>query len=366
MEDIQPLKSWSMVRDTPIAIAGPCSAETEEQLFQTCKLIKENIDITMLRAGIWKPRTRPGSFEGIGEIGLEWFRNVKKELNMPITVEVATPQHVELALKYGVDVLWIGARSTVNPFTVQDIADVLKGVTDVPVMIKNPINPDLSLWLGGIERIYNAGVRHIAAIHRGFSSHEKTKYRNTPMWQLAIDMKNKLPHIPMICDPSHIGGTRDLILPIAQKAMDLDYDGLMIETHIDPTNAWSDASQQVTPVRLAEILREVKIRKEKTDDTEFNSILDELRGKIDRLDKEIIESLMNRNKLVKQIGEYKRDNNVTAFQPKRWKAIQQTRNAYGKELGLDESFITQLFGIIHSEAIRVQDDVMNIEPEQAK
>lgn len=360
MEDILPLKSWSMVRETPIAIAGPCSAETEEQLYNTCKAIQEQIQITMLRAGIWKPRTRPGSFEGVGEIGLQWFANVKKELGMPITVEVATPQHVELALKYGVDVLWIGARSTVNPFTVQDIADALKGV-DVPVMIKNPINPDISLWLGAIERIYNSGIRKIAAIHRGFSSHEKSKYRNEPMWNIAIGLKSSLPHISMICDPSHIGGTRDLIFPISQKAIDLNYDGLMIETHIDPDRALSDAKQQVTPARLREILDQVTIRQATSDDVEFNSHLNDLRAKIDRVDREILELIGQRTKYVEQIGEYKKENNVTVFQADRWIHIFQERPKLAAELGIDRTFIEQLFKLVHDESIRIQTKIMNTE-----
>ncbi|MEN7550583.1 chorismate mutase [Rapidithrix thailandica] len=363
MEDIQPIKNWEVVRgrSTPIAIAGPCSAETEEQLYQTCKGIKENVDITMLRAGIWKPRTRPNTFEGVGEIGLKWLKNVKEELQMPATVEVANAKHVELALKYEMDVLWIGARSTVNPFTVQEIADALKGV-NVPVIVKNPINPDLALWLGAIERIYNSGIRDIAALHRGFSSHEETKYRNSPMWQLPITLKSKFPNISLLCDPSHIAGTRDLIYPVSQKAIDLDYDGLMIETHCDPDNALSDAKQQITPDRLAEVLAEVKIRKNKTDDVEFNSHLDDLRLKIDRVDKELLENLATRMNLVTEIGEYKRDNNVTVFQAERWIEVFQTRPALAKELGLTKRFAEQLYKLIHDESIRIQTKIMNSEP----
>ncbi len=360
MQDIVGLKEWSMVRDTPIAIAGPCSAESEEQLMATCKAIKEEIDITMLRAGIWKPRTRPGTFEGVGEIGLSWFKTVKDELGMPITTEVANAQHVELALKYDVDVLWIGARSTVNPFTVQEIADALKGV-DIPVIIKNPINPDLPLWIGAIERIYNSGIRHIAALHRGFSASGESKYRNDPMWQIALNLKSELPNLPLLCDPSHIGGTRDLIYEISQKAIDLDYDGLMIETHIDPSKALSDAKQQVTPKRLAEILNEVKIRKSKSDDVEFNNHLDELRLKIDRVDREILEALASRMKYVEQIGEYKKENNVTVFQAQRWIQVFQTRPQLAKELGLGKNFIEQLFKLVHDESIRIQTVIMNSE-----
>jgi chorismate mutase len=359
MEDIKPLKSWEMVRDTPIAIAGPCSAETEEQLYATCKAIKE-LDITMLRAGIWKPRTRPNSFEGVGETGLKWFRDIKKELNMPITTEVATPQHVELALKYEVDVLWIGARTTVNPFGVQDIADALRGV-DIPVIIKNPVNPDLALWLGAVERIYGAGIRRIAALHRGFSSFEKTRYRNLPMWQIPIALKSEVPSLPMLCDPSHIGGTRDLIQPISQKAIDLNYDGLMIETHISPDEAWSDAKQQVTPARLGEILNAIRIRKPASDDPVFNNKLDELRTKIDHVDREILESLASRMALVEKIGEYKKENNVTAFQAERWIKVFQTRPEWGEQLNLNKPFVEMLLKLIHDESIRIQTKVLNTE-----
>lgn len=360
MEDIKPLKSWKMVKDTPIAIAGPCSAETEEQLYATCKAIKEQIDITMLRAGIWKPRTRPNSFEGVGEVGLQWFSNIKKELDMPITTEVATPQHVELALKYGVDVLWIGARTTVNPFAVQDIADALKGV-DIPVIVKNPINPDLALWLGAIERIYNSGVRHIAALHRGFSSFEKTKYRNLPMWQIPIGLKSKAPSIPMLCDPSHIAGTRELIQPVSQKALDLNFDGLMIETHVTPDEAWSDAKQQITPKRLKEVLDAIRIRQPESDDPMFNNKLDELRAQIDNVDREVLEALAARVALVEKIGEYKKENDVTAFQADRWIKVFQTRPEWGEALNLNKPFVEQLIKLMHDESIRIQTKVLNSE-----
>lgn len=359
MEDIKPLKSWEMVRDTPIAIAGPCSAETEEQLYETCKAIKE-LDITMLRAGIWKPRTRPNSFEGVGEVGLKWFRDIKKELDMPITTEVATPQHVELALKYEVDVLWVGARTTVNPFAVQELADCLKGV-DIPVIVKNPINPDLALWMGAIERIYNAGIRQIAALHRGFSSFEKTKYRNVPMWQIPLSLKSKMPSLPILCDPSHIGGTRESIQPISQKAIDLNYDGLMIETHCNPDEAWSDAKQQVTPKRLGEILDAIRIRKPVSDDPVFNTKLDDLRQQIDNVDREVLECLAARMSLVSQIGDYKKDNNVTAFQAERWIKVFQTRPEWGEQLNLNKPFVEQLLKLMHDESIRIQTKILNTE-----
>jgi chorismate mutase len=360
---INPLQSWlsaqaipaeteTATAKKPFIIAGPCSAETEEQLLATCRALLP-YGVNALRAGIWKPRTRPNSFEGVGEIGLQWFSNVRKELNMPIATEVANAQHVEVALKYDVDILWIGARSTVNPFTVQEIADALKGV-DKPVIIKNPINPELALWLGAIERIHNAGVSNIAALHRGFSTLEKTKYRNEPMWQLALDLKSSLPDLPLFFDPSHVGGKRDLISPLSQKALDLDYDGLMIESHIDPDNAWSDASQQVTPQRLGEILNDLQIREASSDNIEFISHLEELRSKIDRLDKELVETLAARTKLVEQIGDYKRENNVTIFQVDRWLKVFQTRPEWAAKAGVDRNFVGHLFKLIHDESIRIQ------------
>ena len=348
-----------MIKSVPFAVAGPCSAETREQLYETCKGIKEQ-DITMLRAGIWKPRTRPGSFEGVGEEGLKWFKEIKEELEMPITVEVANTQHVELALKYNVDVLWLGARSTVNPFTVQEIADALKGV-DVPVMIKNPINPDLALWIGAIERIYNSGIRSIAAIHRGFSSLGKSKFRNEPVWSLAIELKSKLPNIPLICDPSHIGGNRDLIYPISQKAIDLSYSGLMIETHMNPDEAWSDAAQQVTPATLGEILYSIQIRKEKTQDSLVNETLEELRKKVDELDYSLLEVIASRQDLVERIGEYKKDNNMTVFQPERWLEIFNSRPAWGSNMSLDKKFVEEFCKVLHNESIRLQTEITKVE-----
>ncbi|MDW7694622.1 bifunctional 3-deoxy-7-phosphoheptulonate synthase/chorismate mutase type II [Flammeovirgaceae bacterium SG7u.111] len=357
--DIQPISSWKVIKNLPFAIAGPCSAETEEQLYTTCKGIKE-LDITMLRAGIWKPRTRPGQFEGVGEVGLQWFQKIKKELEMPACVEVATAKHVELALKYDMDVLWIGARSTVNPFTVQEIADALRGV-DIPVMVKNPINPDLALWKGSIERIYQAGITQIAGIHRGFSSFEKTKYRNVPMWQLAIAMKSDLPTLPMICDPSHIAGNRELLLPVSQKAIDLNYDGLMIETHCNPSVAMSDAKQQVTPAGLKDILDAIKIRQVSSDNMEFNSILQTMRNQIDEVDREILENLATRQSMVDKLGEYKKDNNVTVFQANRWLEVFKTRVDWGKQLNLDDEFIGKFFKVVHDEAIKRQSSIMNKE-----
>jgi chorismate mutase len=358
--EILPLESWVKPiyvkgKRKPVVIAGPCSAETEEQLLATCKAIIESNreDVDILRAGIWKPRTRPNTFEGVGEVGLQWFQQVGKELNIPIATEVATPQHVELALKYGVNVLWIGARSTVNPFTVQDIADVLKGV-DIPVIVKNPINPDLTLWLGAIERIAGAGIKKIAAMHRGFSTYEKNKYRNAPMWQIAIELKSKMPNLPIFFDPSHVGGKREFIEPLSQKALDLNYDGLMIETHINPEKAWSDAEQQVTPIRLGEIFNAIRIRSTSSDNQDFVSHLDDLRKRIDRIDHEIVEALSSRMQLVEQIGDYKKANGVAIFQFERWLQVFQTRPEWAAKMGMDKDFVAQLFKIIHDESIRVQ------------
>ena len=356
---IEPLASWSGVKDRPIIIAGPCSAESEEQIMSIGKdLASHHVDI--MRAGIWKPRTRPNSFEGIGEEGLKWLKQAKEAYGLKIGTEVANPEHVELALKYGVDVLWIGARTTVNPFSVQEIADSLKGI-DVPVLIKNPINPDVQLWIGGIERIAGAGITKLAAIHRGVSTYDKLRYRNKPMWQMAIELKRQMPNIPIINDPSHIGGKREYIQEVSQKAMDLGLDGLMIETHPNPEEAWSDAAQQVTPQRLGEILADLKIRKVATDDIQFNQSLDDLREQIDVADREILEALANRMKIVEKIGEYKRDNNVTTLQMNRWDALLNDRVAKGSAMNLNDEFVKDIYKSLHKESIRRQSEIMNSE-----
>src|ERR1700742_880691 len=305
--DIQPLSSWIKTGKEPLLIAGPCSAETEEQLVATAHLLAKTGRVTALRAGIWKPRTRPGEFEGIGSIGLKWLSRAKDETGLPTAVEVATAKHVEEALKAGVDILWVGARSTVNPFTVQEIADALKGV-DVPVMVKNPVNPDLSLWIGALERINNAGITKLAAIHRGFSSYEKTAFRNEPMWDIAIHLKTLAPHLPIINDQSHITGNRELIGYISQKALDLDMQGLMIESHIDPSVAWTDAKQQVTPSALVDIIDRLTLRKPEIKGAEVKDKLAELRANIDKIDDLVIQKLAERMQIVEQIGNYKRDN----------------------------------------------------------
>lgn len=356
--NIQPLNTWIKTGKEPLLIAGPCSAETEDQLVATAHLLANTGRVTALRAGIWKPRTRPGEFEGIGSIGLEWLKRAKAETGLPTAVEVATAKHVEEALKAGVDILWVGARSTVNPFTVQEIADALKGV-DVPVMVKNPVNPDLSLWIGALERINNAGITKLAAIHRGFSSYEKTAFRNEPMWDIAIHLKTLAPHLPLICDPSHISGNRELIGYVSQKALDLDMQGLMIESHIDPSVAWTDAKQQVTPSALIDIIDRLTLRKPETRDAEVNDKLTELRNNIDKIDDLIIQKMAERMKIAEQIGTYKRDNNITILQVNRWDEILNKRVNYGKALNLHPDFTEKLLELIHGESIRKQTEVMN-------
>jgi chorismate mutase len=342
----------------PLIISGPCSAETEEQVLETAQRLAKTGKVDVLRAGIWKPRTRPGSFEGIGVQGLPWLQKAKALTGLPVAVEVATAKQVEEALAHDVDILWIGARTTVNPFSVQEVADALKGV-DTTVLIKNPINPDLELWVGAVERVRNSGITKIGLIHRGFSSYGNTEYRNAPMWHLPIEMKRRMPELPIVCDPSHIGGRRDILQEIGQEAIDLDYDGLMLESHIDPDKAWSDAKQQVTPERLAEILDGIKWRHERTDVKEFNSALDKLRGQINQIDDEILLLLGNRMKIAEKIGLYKKENNVTILQTNRWNEILERGIAKGDKLGLTKDFILKYFDAVHLESINRQNRVMN-------
>lgn len=342
----------------PLIISGPCSAETEEQVLETAQQLAATGKIDMLRAGIWKPRTRPGSFEGVGVKGLPWLLNAKKTTRLPTTVEVATGKQVDDALNFDVDVLWIGARTTVNPFSVQEVADALKGV-DVPVLIKNPINPDLDLWTGAVERVEKSGIKQIGLIHRGFSSYGNTEYRNAPMWHLAIEMKRRNPGMLMICDPSHISGRRTILLDVSQKSVDLDYDGLMIESHIDPDNAWSDAMQQVTPETLNELLNSIKWRVESTSEKEFITALERLREQINQLDDELLQLLGQRMKVADKIGEYKKNNSVTILQTNRWNDILERAMAKGELLGLSRDFITKYFDAVHMESISHQNKVMN-------
>lgn len=355
---VEPLASWIQTDGKPLIIAGPCSAETEEQLVETTRQLAQLGSVHVIRAGVWKPRTRPGSFEGMGEAALPWIQRAKAETGLPFAVEVATPEHIELALKYGVDILWIGARTTVNPFNVQEIADALRGV-DVPVLIKNPVNPDLALWIGAFERIAGAGITKLGAIHRGFSTGESSKYRNIPMWQLAIELKSTFPNLPMIGDPSHMAGKRAYLNELAQMAMDLNYDGLIVESHIDPDKAWSDAAQQLTPTAFGEMLEHLHIRKVQSENIEFKSALEQLRIKIDNTDRQLVEILAARMALVEKLAEYKRDNNVTLFQSDRWKEILKTRTEQAKKFNLYPELVEEIYKIIHMESIRKQTEVMN-------
>jgi chorismate mutase len=342
----------------PLIISGPCSAETEEQVLETAMRLHKTGKVDMIRAGIWKPRTRPGSFEGVGTKGLPWLQKAKQLTGLPVTVEVATGKQVEDALHFDVDVLWIGARTTVNPFSVQEVADALRGV-DVPVLIKNPINPDLELWTGAVERVAKAGIKQIGLIHRGFSSYGNTEYRNAPMWHLAIEMKRRNPNMMIINDPSHICGRRDILLDVAQKAIDLDYDGLIIESHIDPDNAWSDAKQQITPEALGEMLSAIRWRKEDVASEEFHAQMEKLRQQINHLDDELMQILGQRMKVADEIGKYKKANNVAILQTNRWNSILERAYAKGEKLGLSKEFITKYFDAVHMESINHQNKVMN-------
>ncbi len=343
--------------DHPLVIAGPCSAETEEQVLKIAHQLKDS-DATVLRAGIWKPRTRPGNFEGVGALGLKWLQKAKQETGMLITTEVANANHVELALKHDVDILWIGARTTVSPFIVQDIADALRG-TDKPVLIKNPVNPDLSLWLGAVERFYTNDIKNIGVIHRGFSTYEKTRYRNNPEWQLAIDLQNRFPDLPMILDPSHIAGRRDIIFELCQTALDLNYDGIMVETHFDPDNAWSDADQQITPETLIQYTKDLTIRKEVGEDADFKNRINTLRTQIDVVDHQLIEMMGKRMTIADDIGKLKKAHNVAILQTKRWNEILGKMILQGEEKNLSEEFILRVFKAIHQESINHQEQVIN-------
>lgn len=342
----------------PLIISGPCSAETEEQVLETATRLAATGKVDMLRAGIWKPRTKPGMFEGIGTKALPWMANAKKVTGMPITVEVATAKHVENALQFDVDMLWIGARTTVNPFSVQEICDALRGV-DVPVLIKNPINPDLELWCGGIERLQKVGLKDVGMIHRGFSNYGNTEYRNAPMWHLPIEMKRRFPEMLIVCDPSHICGNRTALQSVAQKSIDLDFGGLMIESHIDPDNAWSDAKQQITPERLSEMLGELIWRFENSDEKEFITALATLREQINQIDDELLTLIGQRMKIADKIGEYKRENNITILQTHRWNEILAKAFVKGDLLGLSKDFITKYFDAVHLESISHQNKIMN-------
>jgi chorismate mutase len=352
-----PLKSFTAAVDHPFFVAGPCGVETEEQVHAIARSLK-SLPVSLMRGGIWKPRTRPGSFQGIGVEGLRWLKDAGRQNSIPVTVEVANAEHVEEALDAGIDVLWIGARTTVNPFLVQQIADVLKGV-DIPVMVKNPVNPELELWIGAFERLNASGINKLIAVHRGFSSSEKSRYRNAPNWQIPIELKRRYPDLPLLCDPSHISGYTEYILPVAQYAMDLNFDGLMIEVHNDPKNALSDKEQQLTPDELSELLNNLIIRQPSVDDVLFLSLLEDLRHRIDILDEKILTLLAERMSVARNIGQYKKDNNMTVLQVKRWNEILRSRLQSGEIKELHVDFIKQLYSLIHDESIRQQTEVMN-------
>ncbi len=357
---VMPISHWLPKIDNPLLISGPCSLESEEQALSTARELAKDKRVFVYRGGIWKPRTRPGMFEGVGSIGLEWLKLVKQETGLLTGTEVANAQHVEECLKAGVDVMWIGARSTASPFVVQEIADVLKG-TDQVIMVKNPVNPDVQLWVGALERLNQAGLKNLVAIHRGFTPFSETKYRNYPNWKTVIELKRILPNLPIICDPSHISGKREYLFEISQKAFDIGMDGLMIESHIDPSCALSDKEQQVTPAELAKILDKLVIRYANSDDPQFENKLELLRGRIDGIDHEIMEILAQRMSIVRQIGQYKKENQVTALQINRWAQIMDDRARLAEKLSLDDTFVKSLFQLIHEDSVRQQTDIMDSE-----
>lgn len=350
-------RNWFRKGKYPTVIGGPCSAETEEQVFETCRAIAKSGKVDILRAGIWKPRTRPGTFEGIGIKGLPWMRQMKMETGMPVTVEVAKAGHVEACLEFDIDILWIGARTSVNPFAVQEIAEALRGV-DIPVLVKNPINPDLALWLGAVERFERVGIKEIGAIHRGFSNTSEKVYRNRPQWQMAIDFMRQRPELPMICDPSHICGNRHMLQAVSQKAVDLNYDGLMIESHRDPDNAWSDAKQQITPEVLHQMITDLVLRHDLEDDDHTQKSLEFLRQNISEIDTDLINLLGERMNIARKIGEYKKTNNVTILQPKRWEEILKKAQERGQANQLSDEFVTKFLRAIHDESIDQQEKIM--------
>lgn len=355
---IEPIQLPGLELKRPIIISGPCSAETEEQTLATAKQLSK-LGVKIFRAGIWKPRTRPGAFEGVGTLGLPWLKKVKEETGMFVSVEVATGHHVYEALKHGIDMVWVGARTSANPFAVQEVADALKGAK-IPVLVKNPVNPDLELWIGALERINNAGITQIGAIHRGFSTYGRSEFRNHPQWQIPIELHRRIPDLPIITDPSHIAGNRELLASISQEAMDLNFDGLIIESHICPEKAWSDAAQQITPQRLMEIVDKLVLRRPKIGDTPRNT-LDELRKQIDALDNQLLDVLKERMKISEAIGKYKFENNITILQSRRYDEIMNDRNQRAISRGLNTEFTTKIFESIHEESINCQSNVMNKE-----
>ena len=353
LEDIKHISFEGVSAKRPIIIAGPCSAETEEQVLATAHSLAQN-GVKIFRAGIWKPRTKPGGFEGVGEIGLEWLKKVKKETGMHTSTEVANKQHVEAALKSGVDIMWIGARTSANPFAMQEIANALEG-HDVTVLVKNPVNPDLELWIGAMERLYNAGIRKLGAIHRGFSTYGKHLYRNLPQWHIPIELRRRLPQLQIFCDPSHIGGKRELVAPISQQAMDLGFDGLIIESHCEPDCAWSDKAQQVTPDVLNYILNMLVIRDVKQ--TTENLAL--LRQQIDTIDNELLEVLNKRMRISREIGQYKKEHSMQVLQAGRYDDILRSRIKLAEDMGMSGAFMKHVLEAIHEESVRQQIEVLN-------
>ena len=358
--DILPLNSWMPDTPYPLLIAGPCSLESEEQALDTARQLAKDPRVHVIRGGVWKPRTRPGSFEGIGSIGLEWLKKIKAETGLMVGTEIANAQHAQEALDADIDVLWIGARSTTSPFVIQEIADVLKG-SDKVVMVKNPMNPDISLWMGALERLSAVGLKKLVAIHRGFTPYQETKYRNYPGWKTYIELRRSMPNLPIICDPSHIAGKREFVGEISQKAFDMGFDGLMIESHRDPSCAMSDAAQQFTPSDLAKLIDKLVIRQQDTDNEEFGNKLDQLRSRIDALDTELMELLLARTKIVTQIAEYKKHNNVMALQINRWTQMMNNRVEIAKRLNLNETFVKIMFQLIHEDSVRQQTELIDKE-----
>ena len=357
--EITPLSEWGMFSDPqPSVVAGPCSAETEEQVMKTAEALKE-LGINVFRAGIWKPRTHPGCFEGIGVPGLKWLQKVKSEYGLKVSTEVASEKHVQECLKHGVDMVWIGARTTANPFLVQEIADALSG-TDIPVLVKNPVNPDLELWIGALERLSRAGIKKLGVIHRGFSTFDNIRYRNEPHWEIAIEMRSRYPELPFFVDPSHMGGSRDYILEISQRSLDLGFDGLMVESHCTPETALSDSRQQLTPAQLKDLLHnQIAVRDADSDAKEWKDNIEQLRAKIDVLDENLIYTLGSRMKVSRQIGEYKKNNNVAIVQAVRWDALLDKVVEIGYEQGLSKKFLTDVFNAIHEASVEAQNEIIS-------
>jgi len=357
--DISPLSDWLPTRAFPLVISGPCSAETREQVIATAEKLAAIPQVKVFRAGLWKPRTRPSSFEGVGNVGLEWLTEVQQLTGLKTAVEIARPEHVEACLKHKVDILWLGARTVVNPFSVQELAEVLKGV-DIPVMVKNPLNPDISLWIGALERLNKVGIKKLSAIHRGFYYYHHALYRNQPMWEIPIELQRLIPGLPVICDPSHISGRRDLLLPVSQKALDLEMSGLMIESHSDPVHALTDANQQITPDELSILISSLVVRQSKGS-TEFETRLEILRREIDKMDAELLDILSKRMKIVEEIGQFKKENGITILQIQRWNEIIIDRLNLGSRMGLSREFVLQLLQLLHEESIFRQETIMGFE-----